>query len=290
VSVEAFLEVIRESPEDDAPRLVFADWLEEHGQPERAEFIRLQCALARMGKSDKRREALKRRDAELLARHNEAWLGALPALAGPGWRWGFHRGLVHASRYADGTTEALAALEEALAVIAEAGEWAWVEGLSVSGMGWAGDAGGVQALAASPGLARLTYLDLGRNGIGAAGARALAASPHLARLTRLRLSSNQIGDAGVRALAASPGLARLTYLDLGRNGIGAAGACALAASPNLARLAVLVLTDNKVGNAGAAALAAAPHMARLTRLNLLGNGIRLEEAAALERRFAGWTC
>lgn len=34
-------------PEDDTARLVYADWLEEHGgRPERAEFIRVQIALA----------------------------------------------------------------------------------------------------------------------------------------------------------------------------------------------------------------------------------------------------
>jgi uncharacterized protein (TIGR02996 family) len=42
-----FLRVIAENPGDDAPRLVFADWLDEHGHPERAEFIRLQIELAR---------------------------------------------------------------------------------------------------------------------------------------------------------------------------------------------------------------------------------------------------
>jgi uncharacterized protein (TIGR02996 family) len=31
--------------EDDAPRLVYSDWLEEHGDAIRAEFIRVQCAL-----------------------------------------------------------------------------------------------------------------------------------------------------------------------------------------------------------------------------------------------------
>jgi uncharacterized protein (TIGR02996 family) len=33
---EAFIEAIAESPNDDTPRLVYADWLDEHGQPERA--------------------------------------------------------------------------------------------------------------------------------------------------------------------------------------------------------------------------------------------------------------
>jgi uncharacterized protein (TIGR02996 family) len=35
-------------PADDGPRLVLADWYDEHGQPERSEFIRLQVELARM--------------------------------------------------------------------------------------------------------------------------------------------------------------------------------------------------------------------------------------------------
>ena len=44
----AFLQSIIAAPDDDAPRLVYADWLEEHGgEPERAEFIRVQCELAR---------------------------------------------------------------------------------------------------------------------------------------------------------------------------------------------------------------------------------------------------
>lgn len=43
----AFLQAICESPHDDGPRLMYADWLEERGeQLERAEFIRVQCAIA----------------------------------------------------------------------------------------------------------------------------------------------------------------------------------------------------------------------------------------------------
>jgi uncharacterized protein (TIGR02996 family) len=37
---DEFLRAIIDSPDDDAPRLVFADWLDEHGETERAEFIR----------------------------------------------------------------------------------------------------------------------------------------------------------------------------------------------------------------------------------------------------------
>jgi uncharacterized protein (TIGR02996 family) len=41
----AFLRAIIAEPADDLPRLVYADWLDEHGEPERAEFIRVQCAI-----------------------------------------------------------------------------------------------------------------------------------------------------------------------------------------------------------------------------------------------------
>jgi uncharacterized protein (TIGR02996 family) len=42
----AFLRKIAESHDDNTARLVYSDWLEEHGQAARAEFIRVQCELA----------------------------------------------------------------------------------------------------------------------------------------------------------------------------------------------------------------------------------------------------
>jgi uncharacterized protein (TIGR02996 family) len=44
-----FINAIIESPDDDTVRLVYADWLEEHGQAERAEFIRVQIDLGNAG-------------------------------------------------------------------------------------------------------------------------------------------------------------------------------------------------------------------------------------------------
>jgi uncharacterized protein (TIGR02996 family) len=41
----ALLRAILDNPADDLPRLVYADWCDEHGEPERAEFVRLQIAL-----------------------------------------------------------------------------------------------------------------------------------------------------------------------------------------------------------------------------------------------------
>jgi uncharacterized protein (TIGR02996 family) len=44
---DALLDAIFDHPDDDTPRLVYADWLQEHGQEDYAQFIRLQCAAAR---------------------------------------------------------------------------------------------------------------------------------------------------------------------------------------------------------------------------------------------------
>jgi uncharacterized protein (TIGR02996 family) len=83
----AFLEAICAAPEDDTPRLVFADWLDDNGEPERAEFIRVQCALARLRadtrfafplRCDPRRDGLEARQQLLLARHGQRWLADLP--------------------------------------------------------------------------------------------------------------------------------------------------------------------------------------------------------------------
>src|SRR5207248_690173 len=70
---EAFLRAIAANPDDDAPRLIFADWLEENGDPERAEFIRTQCALASSNLSEKRRHTLRVRERELLEARRREW-------------------------------------------------------------------------------------------------------------------------------------------------------------------------------------------------------------------------
>jgi len=45
---EALVRAVCETPDDDTPRLVYADWLDENDKPERAEFIRKQVELFRM--------------------------------------------------------------------------------------------------------------------------------------------------------------------------------------------------------------------------------------------------
>lgn len=69
-----FIDAILAAPDDDAPRLIYADWLQEHGDEARAEFIRVQCELHQIaplgiaipGHMIVRFETLRRREQELL--------------------------------------------------------------------------------------------------------------------------------------------------------------------------------------------------------------------------------
>jgi uncharacterized protein (TIGR02996 family) len=66
---EAFLRAIFDAPDDDTPRLVYADFLQENGENDRAEFIRVQCELTARGDHwDEKCNALQVREWELLNR------------------------------------------------------------------------------------------------------------------------------------------------------------------------------------------------------------------------------
>jgi len=77
MSHAGFLQAILAAPDDDTPRLAYADWLEERGDP-RGEFIRVQCELAQIGNpmseaEDSRDDILRERERELLATHWPEW-------------------------------------------------------------------------------------------------------------------------------------------------------------------------------------------------------------------------
>src|SRR5262249_56951990 len=89
-----FLNAILARPEDDALRLIYADWLEEHGDEydvARAEFIRVQVKLSSLADDDPRRPPLEDREHELLAEHEFRWLGDWPQSVP---RWRFERGFL----------------------------------------------------------------------------------------------------------------------------------------------------------------------------------------------------
>lgn len=79
--LDALFAAILAAPEDDAPRLVMADWLDEHDQPERAEFIRVQVALAAHGGRGLKGtlayeewEASRRRERAIFEAHAAGWI------------------------------------------------------------------------------------------------------------------------------------------------------------------------------------------------------------------------
>jgi uncharacterized protein (TIGR02996 family) len=199
---EAFLQDIRAAPDDDGPRRVYADWLEDNGQPARADFLRAQIELARLPPADPARRAASARAHALLVRHQEGWVGRLADLADG---WTFHRGLVD---------EVTVGAEELLAHADELFRLAPLRRLRLTGA-----EGRVKKLAALYHLAALTELDLSCNRLESGDARALAASPHLANLRRLDLAYNRITDDGAAALTAARALDRLDHLQLGANPI-----------------------------------------------------------------------
>src|SRR5258708_31481101 len=77
----AFLADILDHSDDDPPRLVYADWLEENGQARRAEFIRLQCQLPSLSEDDPQRGEWQERQADLLTVYGQRWQPAWPAWA-----------------------------------------------------------------------------------------------------------------------------------------------------------------------------------------------------------------
>jgi uncharacterized protein (TIGR02996 family) len=72
----ALLQAVVDRPKDDAPRLVYADWLEETREPlrvARAELIRVQIALERMPEHDPSWPELAERERLLLRQHWKEW-------------------------------------------------------------------------------------------------------------------------------------------------------------------------------------------------------------------------
>jgi uncharacterized protein (TIGR02996 family) len=87
---DALLKAVLANPDDDLPRLVYADWLDENGDSARAEFIRTQIELAKLPDHDPRYRHLEDREHELMSEHEAGWLGGeSPRLSEWEWRRGF---------------------------------------------------------------------------------------------------------------------------------------------------------------------------------------------------------
>jgi len=84
----ALLAAILAHPDEDTPRLMYADWLQENGQPERAEFIRLQIELTREYTVEG-----DNRQFDIQERNRVAWAPHLPLDHSDRWAWYFTRGM-----------------------------------------------------------------------------------------------------------------------------------------------------------------------------------------------------
>jgi uncharacterized protein (TIGR02996 family) len=251
----AFLADVAANPDDDAPRLICADWFEDHGDPNRAAFIRTQCRLAKVGRYDRERYELEGEEAALLKGHGQRWRKPLARITS---RVVFRRGFpdvlsLPAAKFVSHGEEAFAAaptLRE-YRVLQPAAAW--------------------EALLGCAALARVRSLDAGHHRLGLGRVQALAHSPQLAGLRELSLSSSAMRPAGVAALAASPYLANLRTLDLASSHVGDAAAERVAASPHWKQLTSLDLSGNDLTPAGIARLARWEGAARLEHLALEEN-------------------
>jgi uncharacterized protein (TIGR02996 family) len=293
---DAFLRAILDTPDDDAPRLVYADWLEERGEA-LGPFIRVQLRLAAMAEEGPARWPLEAEQARLEAELRPAatakprapWAAGVPAWALRD-RWGFRRGLIGwlsttAKNYAGGAEvlHATAPVQELhlRSAVRYLGELFGREELrhvrKLSLVGNKLSATGARALCESPHVRGVRELDLRDTRLRIAEASQLGNTSALPALERLRISWNQLHDAGPEALLAGRLRERVKELDLARAQMGPRGAAAVARCASLERLS---LVDNRIGDEGARRLTTAG-LGKLTHLDVAANRIGTEALAGL---------
>ncbi len=293
---QGFLEDILAHPDDNTPRLVYADWLDEHGDSARAEFIRVQVESAALPHWDARRVRLRLRERALIEEHGEEWKEELPRIRGITWE-GFRRGFVAEARFASlkALRENAGDCWEATPLEAISVRWprpreshenleaiAGLRELSITGTLYNAHRE-VGRLADMPLLSTLHALNIADSNLGVEGFGQLVASPHLGNLKALRVPRNYIGNGAISALTSTTSLTALEELDLsesqayGRYGedpiIDSAGLWDLAHWPGLTRLRSLNLSGNDVGREGLQVLLGSRHATALKELFLRGNGL-----------------
>jgi len=284
---DAFLRDIRDDPDDPGPRLVFADWLEERGDP-RADFIRFDCELADPDLDDVSRRALSDTHQELLREQRQSCLARLKALGVRDirfWCGLVDRLLIEGTSFLDRprtlfqVAPAIRGLmlrkippdvaSEAMRRLFKLPQLTCLSSLDVAGCGLA--AGGAEALADSDRSRGLSHLNVSGNFLGGQGLRNLALSPHLTQLARLNLAGNQLGVSDIRELTRSPAMRQLEDLVLASNRLGDAGLRRLCQAQNMSGLRVLDLSQNDIGTEGLKAWAESAQVLELQSLDLSGN-------------------
>lgn len=257
------------APDDDAPRLAYADWFADNGHPERAEYIRLSCRIAQLPLIDPEVSRLQPDAEVLLWGHRRAWLSPR-ADHSPDYHWNFLRGFPEQVFFAS------------FKALQESGDEVFrfhVHRLGFSAFRSA------RRLAAWPRLRQVRQLNLLSATLQEADVRALAESPFLEQLTWLTLGFRTFGPGEVEALA-SANWPNLRSLDLGerRHSAGTLGPAAarfLARSPLLTPVTQLGLRACGIGDEGLRELARSPHLRELTTMSIGNNQITAEGLAAV---------
>jgi len=253
----AFLNAISDRPEDDLPRLVYADYLDETGDFDRAEFIRVQIELANLPENDSRWSGLDARQSEL---HKERLDWRLPIRGIQRFRRGFVEAIAVTADWLIDAPEPvllLAPIRELRVINAD---------------------NSVSALAEVEGLNRIVTLDLRNNNFGKTErlTRFLDAAP-LDAMTRLLLQNNRLWSDGVETLVGHPHAAQLRTLDLSGNPIGDGGAAHLAGATSLWNLRELILRSDgldwrdRIAGEGAQSFGHSQTLGELRTLDLAGH-------------------
>lgn len=261
---DSFLQAIREAPGDPAPALIYADWLEEHGRADRAEFIRLSVDLDGRDLRDPDRPGIKHRAAELYQQMHPEWCKELPKVRGMTWdppKLGFFRSITlhHLGAFlANAPAILCAAPVTTIRLDLQPGQ------LSTDDWG---------RFSSLPDLRPIRELVARQQGLNVGLSRPLLENPALENLRRLDLWENQVGAGGVKTIAKAPHMANLESLDLQGNTIRPSGAQALAESTSLGRLEELNLRYTQIGRQGFEVLAESSGLPRLSKLNLGANNL-----------------
>lgn len=295
-----FLADILANPEDRKARLVYADLLQDAGDP-RGEYIVLACARAELADGDPRIPALDAQIDALLKKHKKQWVAACGDNKGA--RYEYRRGFVE--KLSLDAKDLLANWEQIFAAepIEELNVWKIDESPTKRGRSRLAPilelplhrirrlslarckltADDFAALAEATTLGNVELLDLSNGGSAVIPVANLAKATSLPGLRDLILRGCMIGDHGVAALAGSKTLA-MQKLVLARNDLtGAAGEAIGGAewAPGLIHLDVS--SNERFGDRGLAGLAASTRLTALRTLNLEFTGL-YEEAPELLKR------
>ncbi len=304
LGAEPFIASIVADPTDDTSRLVFADWLDERGDAERAEFVRAQIELHRRhpeyGNERVRRtafrpedEALYERQRVLLARNKATWLVGYPRWAVSSLWQSFRRGfptavtasstqwLESGALLRSWTPIETVSLQRGVKGNAEALAGASLLGLTGLSLNWVG-IDELRALAGSRVLETVADLALfgGSRAVEIPALRAALGALPFGAVRDLRVGFDRAGDALDFALGESPHLRNLRVLELwGAMHEGAARD--LFDSPNLANVTHLNVPHNPFGDDAIRGLVRSKYPTRLVKLRLSNTALTAEAGRLL---------